>query len=264
MGTVVIADRRQSLVRAPSRSCHQPCAHRRQFRRNRRDALARASCRTVRLCGRDADGDSDHGCRPGACRYGLDRPAVSWRFRPRRQIDWFVAKPRRLLRSGDMSRAKLLRSMAFWTISIPFALALLAQIGFIVHQIALLEPKIGRASAGFAVSVMTFMAIAGRLSLGMVVDRFDPRLVTAASFAGQAAALLIILQSDTRSSRAGRLRSLRLFGRQSHHLAAADHSSRVQCCKFCRCHGTVERGQRNHWRAWPGTCRPGSRLERRL
>ena len=64
---------------------------------------------------------------------------------------------------GELSRAKLLRSMALWTISIPFALALMAQIAFIVHQIALLEPKIGRGSAGFAVSVMTFMAIVGRL-----------------------------------------------------------------------------------------------------
>ena len=97
----------------------------------------------------------------------------------------------------DMSRAKLMRSLAFWTISIPFALALLAQIGFIVHQIALLEPKIGRTSAGFAVSVMTIMAIAGRVGLGMVVDRLDPRLVTAASFVSQAAALLTILQTDT-------------------------------------------------------------------
>src|SRR5207244_12616685 len=76
---------------------------------------------------------------------------------------------------GDVSRAQLMRRLAFWTISVPFALALLAQIGFIVHQIALLEPKIGRTNAGFAVSVMTFMAIAGRLGLGMVVDRFDPR-----------------------------------------------------------------------------------------
>jgi cyanate permease len=86
--------------------------------------------------------------------------------------------------------------MAFWTISIPFALALVAQIGFIVHQIALLEPKIGRANAGFAVSVMTFMAIAGRLGLGMVVDRFDPRRVTAVSIVSQAAALLTILNFD--------------------------------------------------------------------
>ena len=98
---------------------------------------------------------------------------------------------------SDISRAQLMRRMAFWTISIPFALALLAQIGFIVHQIAMLEPKIGRANAGFAVSVMTFMAIAGRLGLGMVVDRFDPRRVTAASIVSQAAALLVILQFDT-------------------------------------------------------------------
>jgi MFS family permease len=99
--------------------------------------------------------------------------------------------------TSEISRARLMRSPAFWTIAIPFALALVAQIGFIVHQIALLEPKIGRASAGFAVSVMTFMAIAGRLGLGMVVDRFDPRLVTAVSLVSQAAALLTILQSDS-------------------------------------------------------------------
>jgi MFS family permease len=98
---------------------------------------------------------------------------------------------------NDMSRAKLMHSLAFWTMSIPFALALLAQIGFIVHQIALLEPKIGRANAGFAVSVMTLMAIAGRLGLGMVVDRFDPRRVTAVSLVSQAAALLTILQTDS-------------------------------------------------------------------
>jgi len=97
---------------------------------------------------------------------------------------------------GDISRSQLIRSMAFWTISIPFAFAFVAQIGFIVHQIALLEPKIGLASAGFAVSVMTFMAIAGRLGLGLVVDRFDPRRVTAVSFVSQAAALLMILHSD--------------------------------------------------------------------
>jgi nitrate/nitrite transporter NarK len=98
---------------------------------------------------------------------------------------------------GEISRARLMRRAAFWTISMPFALALLAQIGFIVHQIALLEPKIGRANAGVAVSVMTLMAIAGRLGLGMVVDRLDPRLVTAASLVSQAAALLTILQADT-------------------------------------------------------------------
>jgi cyanate permease len=90
-----------------------------------------------------------------------------------------------------------MRSLAFWTISLPFALALVAQIGFIVHQIALLEPKVGRSSAGLAVSVMTFMSIAGRFGLGMVVDRFDPRLAAAVSIVSQAVALLAIRQADT-------------------------------------------------------------------
>ena len=96
-----------------------------------------------------------------------------------------------------LSRTQLMRRLAFWTVSIPFALALVAQIGFIVHQIALLEPRIGHAGAGFAVSLMSFAALAGRLSLGLVIDRFNPRRVTAAALVGQAAALLIIMQTDT-------------------------------------------------------------------
>src|SRR4051812_9739636 len=69
---------------------------------------------------------------------------------------------------GGVSRAQLMRRFAFWTIAVPFALGVAAQVGFIVHQIAMLEPKIGPVGAGFAVSVMTSMAIAGRLSLGVV------------------------------------------------------------------------------------------------
>src|SRR5205807_1804540 len=79
----------------------------------------------------------------------------------------------------------------------PLLVFLVERFGFSVHRMALLEPKIGRASAGLAVSVLAFMAIAGRLGLGMVVDRFDPRLVTAASLVSQAAALLTIRQTDS-------------------------------------------------------------------
>ena len=49
---------------------------------------------------------------------------------------------------NNISRAMVVRRLAFWTISVPFALALMAQIGFIVHEIALLEPKIGRPVRG--------------------------------------------------------------------------------------------------------------------
>ena len=99
----------------------------------------------------------------------------------------------------NISRAIVVRRLAFWTISVPFALALMAQIGFIVHQIALLEPKIGRPDAGLAVVLTTFMAVIGRLCLGMIVDRLNPRLVTAASLVSQAAALLAIIQTDDAS-----------------------------------------------------------------
>jgi predicted MFS family arabinose efflux permease len=96
-----------------------------------------------------------------------------------------------------MSRAMAIRRSAFWTVTIPFALALSAQVGFIVHQIALLEPKIGRSGAGFAVALTTSMALIGRLCLGMVADRFNPRLLTSASLVSQALALLIITQTDS-------------------------------------------------------------------
>jgi predicted MFS family arabinose efflux permease len=97
---------------------------------------------------------------------------------------------------GGISRAQLMRRLAFWTIAVPFALGVAAQVGFIVHQIAMLEPKIGPVGAGFAVSVMTSMAIAGRLSLGVVADRLNPRIAAAASLLSQAAALLTIRLTD--------------------------------------------------------------------
>jgi cyanate permease len=93
-------------------------------------------------------------------------------------------------------RSAVVRRWAFWTISLPFALALVAQIGFIVHQIALLEPTIGRPGAGAAVALTTSMAVLGRFCLGMVVDRLNLRLVAATSLVSQAAALLAMTQTD--------------------------------------------------------------------
>jgi MFS family permease len=97
--------------------------------------------------------------------------------------------------TAALSRGKLLRNFGFWTITAPFALALLAQVGFIVHQIALLEPMMGRALAALAVAVTTTMAVIGRLCLGLVVDRLDPRVATAVSLVTQAAALFAIAQT---------------------------------------------------------------------
>ncbi|PDT90497.1 MFS transporter [Bradyrhizobium sp. Y36] len=95
------------------------------------------------------------------------------------------------------SRKALLANAAFWTMVLPIAIAVMAQMGFIIHQVSFLEPLIGRASAGLAVTLMAAMAVVGRLSLGLFVDRLDPRLACAASMTSQAAALLVLLQSTS-------------------------------------------------------------------
>ena len=98
--------------------------------------------------------------------------------------------------ASSISRTEVVRRPAFWTIAIPFALGIIAQVGFIVHQIAILEPKIGAVMAGLAVSVMTLMALVGRLSLSVVADRLDPRLAAAASLVSQAVAVSTIYLTD--------------------------------------------------------------------
>jgi MFS family permease len=100
--------------------------------------------------------------------------------------------------AGDVwTRKRALRSLQFWTMTMPFALGIGAQVGFLVHQIAFLSPKIGGLqAASYAVAVTTVLAILGRLAVGMVIDRLNQRVVSAVSFSSQAVALLIMMNSD--------------------------------------------------------------------
>jgi predicted MFS family arabinose efflux permease len=95
------------------------------------------------------------------------------------------------------TRARALRSPAFWVISGPFSLGLFSQAAFLVHQIAFLETSIGRTSAGIAVAIMTAMAITGRLVMGSLLDRLDLRTFTACSFGSQALALAAMTQTTS-------------------------------------------------------------------
>jgi MFS family permease len=92
-------------------------------------------------------------------------------------------------------RAQALRDVAFLSVSIAFALVLFAQVGFIVHLIAFLDPVIGRAQAATAVALLTAMAMAGRVVFSTVIDRLNQRLASAISFASQAVALVIVINS---------------------------------------------------------------------
>jgi MFS family permease len=93
------------------------------------------------------------------------------------------------------TRRDALRSLPFWTVSGSFSLALLAQVAFIVHQITFMTALTGRTQAALSVSLMTVMAVTGRLTLGAVVDRLDPRLISSVSMLSQAVALFTMTRT---------------------------------------------------------------------
>ena len=100
--------------------------------------------------------------------------------------------------AAGLSRHALLASRAFWTVAGPFALVLMQQVAFLTHQVAFLEGRLDGTAVALAVALTTASAVAGRLGLGLVVDRLDKRMVTSASFALQIAALAIMLSTGDR------------------------------------------------------------------
>ena len=95
--------------------------------------------------------------------------------------------------SGMQIRSFALRDISFLSVTAAFALVLFAQVGFIVHLIAFLDPVIGRASAAFALALLAAMAVAGRVLFSTVIDRLNQRLASALSFVSQAVALVILI-----------------------------------------------------------------------
>jgi predicted MFS family arabinose efflux permease len=98
--------------------------------------------------------------------------------------------------SSSEIRARAFRDIGFLSVSIAFALVLFAQVGFIVHLIAFLDPVIGRSSATVAIAMLTAMAVVGRVLFSTVIDRLNQRLASAFSFVSQALALAVIINFD--------------------------------------------------------------------
>lgn len=92
----------------------------------------------------------------------------------------------------DWRRLTVLRSPAFLTISVPFALGMIAQVGFLTHQMAFLAPRIGAEAAGWGISLTTAAAVLGRIATGCIVDRVDRRAVACINFLAQALAMAIL------------------------------------------------------------------------
>jgi MFS family permease len=103
-----------------------------------------------------------------------------------------------------------LRNAHFWSFTAPFALAISAQVGFIVHQVAFLLPRLGVDGTSIAIAGSSVAALGGRLGLGAVVDRLDQRRAAAMVFLTQASglALMLVLRHHAAALYAGAL----LFG----------------------------------------------------
>jgi MFS family permease len=94
------------------------------------------------------------------------------------------------------TRTRALKSPAYWSVAAPLAMALTAQVGFLVHQIAFLEPMLGRTQVGLSVAILTAAAILGRFGLGAYATKLDMRRFAAWSLASQAAALGMMMMTQ--------------------------------------------------------------------
>ncbi len=76
------------------------------------------------------------------------------------------------------TRRRAIKTTAFWSIALSFMLALAGQVAYLVHQVSFLTQYLGSLKAATAVSITAGASIAGRLVLGIFVDRWDKRYVT--------------------------------------------------------------------------------------
>ena len=96
-----------------------------------------------------------------------------------------------------MSRGQIVRQFRFVTMVGAFAIAMLAQISFIAHQAAFLEPSLGLKGAGWAVSLTSLSALVGRMLVGLVIDRVDRRGAASAIIAVQVTGMVVLLSSGS-------------------------------------------------------------------
>jgi MFS family permease len=95
------------------------------------------------------------------------------------------------------SARKVLLDPQFITISVPFALGLVAQVGFLTHQMAFLTPVTGTVTGAWIVSLTTTAAIVGRLGTGLFVDRVDRRAVSCGNFLVQVIAMAVLISTTS-------------------------------------------------------------------
>lgn len=83
------------------------------------------------------------------------------------------------IHATDWSRRVALRTPALRSVMIAFGIGMAVQIGFLTHQIALLDSSISTSAVSMTVSATAGAALVGRLTLARFADRIDARRTTA-------------------------------------------------------------------------------------
>jgi cyanate permease len=72
---------------------------------------------------------------------------------------------------------------------------LTSQVGFLTHLVPLIADR-SNVDPGLAVGINAFMALVGRVVLGFVIDRLEPRRASALSFLVQVAAIAVLARAE--------------------------------------------------------------------
>ncbi|MCC7364989.1 MAG: MFS transporter [Dehalococcoidia bacterium] len=95
------------------------------------------------------------------------------------------------------TRSEAMGTVGFWAIFVAFLLVLVAQTGYVIHQVSFLEERLGsRNEAAFTLSVTALGSIIARLGVGIFADNLDKRLLTAVLFVVQASAIMVIVHTE--------------------------------------------------------------------
>ena len=93
--------------------------------------------------------------------------------------------------------AVAMRTRSFWAIVVSFHLVMIAQAGFLIHQVLFLQPRFGLVHAATVVTVTGVMGVLGRLAFVLIGNRWPPRRLAAGVFLIQAVGLLLSALGDT-------------------------------------------------------------------
>ncbi len=95
------------------------------------------------------------------------------------------------------TRPEAMRTLGFWAIFVAFLLVLIAQTGYVIHQVSFLEERLGsRNQAALTLSVTAMGSIIARLVVGIFADGIDRRLLTIVLFVVQATAIMLIIHIE--------------------------------------------------------------------